>query len=439
MRATVDLEKDETIIGATGNCTTQSQNFGLNINPGFQFAASTMYLLSFDWRILGTSDGVMRIDVYSNGQALDIYWFPIAVKGDSGTVKFPFTIPSTGNWTIRLLLQNGGGSIAIDHFRIYQDGVRPWRRDFENGIGLVNTLSQSHTFTAAEIAGSLNRTGIHRLKGTQAPDVNNGQPVTGDLTLGRFDAIVLLADSIHLPTPTVTGVFNAAGGQPGVASGAFVSIYGWNFTPLPYDNWGTSIVNGQLPKQLDGVNVTIGGKQAYVYAITPGQIDAQAPDVGTGPVQVVVTTSGGASAPFAATSQLYSPAFFPWPGNQPVATHSDYSIATKSGTFSGLTTVAAKPGDGITFWGTGFGPTNPFVPAGQEPAVLAPLTQNALTVTLAGTAVPVLGAVPSSYAAVYQIAIQIPASMPDGDYPIVANVNGAQSPANFSLTVQHAQ
>ena len=37
---------------------------------------------------------------------------------------------------------------------------------------------------------------------------------------------------------------------------------------------------------------------------------------------------------------------------------------------------------------------------------------------------------------VYQIAIQIPASMPDGDYPIVATVNGVQSPANFSLTVQ---
>jgi len=60
-------------------------------------------------------------------------------------------------------------------------------------------------------------------------------------------------------------------------------------------------------------------------------------------------------------------------------------------------------------------------------------------VTLGGTGVPLLGAVLSSYAATYQIAIQIPASMPDGDYPIVAAVNGVQSPSSILLTVQHAQ
>ena len=119
-----------------------------------------------------------------------------------------------------------------------------------------------------------------------------------------------------------------------------------------------------------------------------------------------------------------------------MATHADYSIVAKNGTFSGLTTIPAKPGEVITLWGTGFGPTNPVVPAGQEPSVAAPPTQNPVTVTLGGTSVPVLGAVLSSYAAVYQIAIQIPATMADGDYPIVATVNGIQSPANFSLTVQ---
>jgi uncharacterized protein (TIGR03437 family) len=417
---------------------TKAQNFGLNITPaGLQFAVSTTYLLTFDWRVLNTFDGQMRIDVYSNSQALDIYWFPIAVKGDSGTIKFPFTIPAAGNWTIRLLMQSGGGSIAIDNFRIYQGGVGPWRRDFENGIAFVNPLSQPYTFTAAEIAGALNRTGMHRIKGTQAPDINNGQPVTGSFTVAPFDAIVLLADPIHLTAPTVTAVFNAAGGQTGVASGAFVSIYGSNFTPLPYDDWSKSIVNGQLPKQLDGISVTIGGKPAYVYAVTPGQINVQAPDVANGPVQVVVTTGGGSGAPLATTSQLYSPSFFPWPGNQPVATHQDYSIAAKNGTFSGLATVPTKPGEVITLWGTGFGPTNPAVPAGQEPAVQAPPTQNPVIVTLGGTPVPVLGAVLSSYAAVYQIAIQIPASLADGDYTIVAAVAGAQSPSAMMLSFQH--
>ncbi|HKE26893.1 MAG TPA: IPT/TIG domain-containing protein, partial [Bryobacteraceae bacterium] len=359
--------------------------------------------------------------------------------GDSGTLHFPFTIPFAGNWTINFLITNGGGKVAIDNVKIYQGGVGPWRRDFENGLVLVNPFGQPHTFSVADLAGALNRTGIHRIKGTQAPDVNGGQPVTGDLTLGPFDAIILLADPIHLGTPVVTGVVNAAGGQPGVASGAFVSIYGSNFTPLPYEDWSKAIINGQLPKQLDGVSVTIGGKPAYIYAITPGQINVQAPDVGNGPVQVIVTTGGGASAPLAANSQLYSPAFFPWPGNQPVVTHADYSIAAKNGTFSGLTTVPAKPAEVITLWGTGFGPTNPLVSAGQEPNGAAPPTQSPVTVTLSGTSVPVLAAVLSSYAAAYQIAIQIPASMADGDYPIVATINGAQSPSSSLLTIQRAQ
>jgi len=417
---------------------TQSQNFGLNITPAeLQFAASTTYLLTFDWRILDTFDGAMRIDLFSNGQSLDIYWFPIAVKGDSGTVRFPFTIPAAGNWTIRLLLQNGGGSIAIDNFRIYQGGVGPWRRDFENGIALVNPLSQPYAFTAAEIAGSLSRTGVRRIKGTQAPDVNSGQAVSGDLTIGPFDAIVLLADPIRLGTPVVTAVVNAAGGQAGVASGAFVSIYGSNFTPLPYDDWSKSIMNGQLPKQLDGLNVTIGGKPAYIYAITPGQINVQAPDVGNGPVQVVVATGGGLSVPFATNSQLYSPAFFPWPGNQPVATRPDFTWAVKNGTFA-KATVPAKPGDKIILWGTGFGPTTPVAPEGEEtPSDQTYRTSTLPVVTINNVPAKVLGAaLTPGIAGMYQVAIQVPASLADGDWPVVATIGGVSSPTGLALSVQ---
>jgi uncharacterized protein (TIGR03437 family) len=421
---------------------TKKGSVGVGINPtAVPLSAGVTYLLTFDWRVLETLDFDIGFQVFvtAGAQVLDHTYAPGVVAGDSGTTRFPLTIPSTENWTINILVLNGGGKVAIDNVKIYQGGVGPWRRDFENGFVLVNPFAQPHMFSATELAGALNRTRIHRILGTQAPDVNNGQPVTGDFTVGPFDAIILLADPIHLGTPVVTAVANAAGAQTGVASGAFVSIYGSNFTPLPYDDWSKSIIDGQLPKQLDGVSVMISGKPAYINAVTPGQINIQAPDVGTGPVQVVVTTGGGSSVPFSTNSQLYSPAFFPWPGNQPVATHLDYSIAAKNGTFSGLATVPAKPGEVITLWGTGFGPTNPLVPAGQEPMAQAPLTQNPVAVTLGGTPVPMLGAVLSSYAAVYQIAIQIPASMPDGDYPIVATVDGAQSPSSSLLTVQHAQ
>jgi hypothetical protein len=205
------------------------------------------YLLTFDWQILETIDYPygFQVDVSGNGQTLDHTFVPGVVTGDSGTMHFPFTVPTAGSWSISFAITNGGGKVAIDNVRIYQGGVGPWRRDFESGFVLVNPFAQPHTFSAAELAGTLNRTGIHRIKGTQAPDINNGQLVNDILTLGPFDAIILLADPIHLGTPVVTGVVNAAGGQPGVASEAFASIYGSNFTPLPYDDWSKSITNGQ--------------------------------------------------------------------------------------------------------------------------------------------------------------------------------------------------
>ena len=74
----------------------------------------------------------------------------------------------------------------------------PWRRDFENGFVLVNPLNTPYNFTWDELTGSFNRTNIKRILGTQAPEVNNGQPVTDTLTLNPFDAIILLADPIPL-------------------------------------------------------------------------------------------------------------------------------------------------------------------------------------------------------------------------------------------------
>src|ERR1019366_4379362 len=100
----------------------------------------------------------------------------------------------------------------------------------------------------------------------------------------------------------------------------------------------------------------MGGKAAYVYYISPGQLNVLAPDVPAGPITVTATTSAGTSAPFATTARTYGPAFFSWPDNQVVPTRTDYSYAVKAGPFAGAATVAAKPGDVIVLWATGFGP-----------------------------------------------------------------------------------
>jgi uncharacterized protein (TIGR03437 family) len=64
----------------------------------------------------------------------------------------------------------------------------------------------------------------------------------------------------------------------------------------------------------------------------------------------------------------------------------------------------------------------------------------AVTATVGGANASVYGgtaALASGYAGLYQVAIQIPASAPDGDAVVRATVGGVQSPAGVFVTVQH--
>jgi uncharacterized protein (TIGR03437 family) len=248
-------------------------------------------------------------------------------------------------------------------------------------------------------------------------------------------------DVAFIPTalPNITSVVNGASLQPGIAPNTWVTIFGSNLAGGT-DTWNNSIVNGNLPTAVDNVNVTMGGKQAYVYFLSPGQLNVLAPpDLPTGNVDVTVTTSIGTSAPFTATSSQYSPAFFLWPGNQPVATRQNFTFAVKPGTFPGTTTVSAQPGDVLILWGTGFGPTNPAFPGGVAiPSDKTYSTANTPVVTVNSSAVMMFGAAlaPGS-AGLYQIAIQLPISMADGDYPIQASIGGATSPTGVVLSVKN--
>ena len=55
--------------------------------------------------------------------------------------------------------------------------------------------------------------------------------------------------------------------------------------------------------------------------------------------------------------------------------------------------------------------------------------------TLNNAPIPVLGAALSGYAGGYQVAIQIPTSIANGNYPLVATINGVSSPS-VTLSVQ---
>jgi uncharacterized protein (TIGR03437 family) len=281
-----------------------------------------------------------------------------------------------------------------------------------------------------------------------ATDVGNvqiylaGNAANGDLTQN--------GDHIYVPAPyTLTpgaggggspaiatdGVVNGASFQPGIAPNSWITIQGSNFSSST-NTWDKAIVDGKLPTSLDGVSVSVGGKPAYVYFVSPGQINVLAPDAGTGSMSVTVSNAGGTSAAATATSQTASPAFFLWAGKYAVATRQDATWAVKNGTFS-TATVPAKPGDVIILWGTGFGPTTPAAPVGVQVPNDKLYSVNGVTVTIDNQPAQVFGAALSpGFAGLYQVAIQIPSNARDGDLPVVASAGGVQSPANVSITVQ---
>jgi hypothetical protein len=160
------------------------------------FNSGATYLVEFDWRILESIDGDVESSIWSAGNEISTYGVPGYISGDGGIANFPFTLEAGKDFSLKFLLGSGGGKVAFDNIKVSQGGVGPWRRDFENGFVLVNPINQPYTFTPDELAGPLNRTGIKRILGTQAPEVNTGHFVTGSLTLEPFDAIILLADTI---------------------------------------------------------------------------------------------------------------------------------------------------------------------------------------------------------------------------------------------------
>src|SRR5207248_276371 len=94
--------------------------------------------------------------------------------------------------------------------------------------------------------------------------------------------------------------------------------------------------------KLDEVSVSIGGQPAYVYFVSPGQINVVVPNVQPGLVNVTVTNFQGASAAFPATAQAAQPAFFLWNNTYAVATHPDFSYAAG---YSSRAIVAGEGGN----------------------------------------------------------------------------------------------
>jgi uncharacterized protein (TIGR03437 family) len=111
-----------------------------------------------------------------------------------------------------------------------------------------------------------------------------------------------------------------------------------------------------------------------------------------------------------------------------------YDIIGPAGTSLGYRTVAARSGDIISLFATGFGPTNPPVPAGRAFAGAAPLTNAARVLIDNVEVMPTFAGLSSG--GVNQINLTVPAGSGTGEVLIVATVGGVQTQANVVISLQ---
>jgi uncharacterized protein (TIGR03437 family) len=238
--------------------------------------------------------------------------------------------------------------------------------------------------------------------------------------------------------PEIAFVANAEGESPNIAPNTWLEIKGVNLAPAGDTRiWKDSDFAGStMPIQLDKVSATVNGKNAYVYYISPGQIDILTPpDAMSGMVPVVVTNNGVATASFGVEAQATSPSFFLLGGGPYVA--AEHAV---SGGLIGAPTLypgastPAKPGETVALFANGFGATSIPVISGQNtqsgtlsPPPVVQIGGIKATVQFAGLVAP----------GEFQLNVIIPPSLGNGDQSITATYGGVTTQAGALITVHN--
>ena len=123
-----------------------------------------------------------------------------------------------------------------------------------------------------------------------------------------------------------------------------------------------------LPRELSGTRVTIGGIDAPLYFVSPGQINYEAPaELPLGMAELVVIRGGQSSARRLVRVVKNTPGIFTAGSGLPIVVHSsDYSLVNAQN--------PARPGEVLVAFVTGLGLTTPAAVSGEpNPGMPAPL------------------------------------------------------------------
>lgn len=285
---------------------------------------------------------------------------------------------------------------------------------------------------------------------------NFGRDAAYDLAIGapREDGdrgivhVLYGVSSQTIPAPAISAVVGAGLSVPpveDVSQNGIVTLFGSNFFPADTSRsvTGADLVNGRLPTTLGGVCVEADGIRIPLFAIFPGQINAQADNISLAtdiPFQVI--TECGAfgeqrSNVFAVPAAPATPQFFFFvqnpDGRNPVAAVNATrgGLVGEPGLIPGASFARALPGDVVTVFMTGLGETMPRFGAGELPNAAAEVVLP-VRGTLGGfdLVFSYVGVTPGN-AGLYQANFPIPGGLVPGDYELVLEL-GDPSSANVT-------
>ncbi len=224
------------------------------------------------------------------------------------------------------------------------------------------------------------------------------------------------------------GVLLGAGFERGpVAPGSIISLFGQKLAPS--ELLASTL---PLPKKLGVVRVLIGDKEAPLFYVGPGQVNAQVPVelAADRQLQVMVETNGVPSAPEPIQTAVNRPGIFTLGGT--FGKQGAILIANTDRLAMPVTpNVPSEPvplGGYISIYCTGLGPTDPPVASG-EPGPATSAVKTPVTVTIGGqTASVTFAGLAPGFAGVYQVNAQVPAGVAPGNaVPVVLNQASFQS------------
>jgi uncharacterized protein (TIGR03437 family) len=213
-------------------------------------------------------------------------------------------------------------------------------------------------------------------------------------------APVYSADSIAHSAANVTNWY---------APNTFISIYGQNLGFTTRTISITDISGGTLPTALPGtgVRVLINSIPAYMYYVSPSQVNVLIPYLlAPGAATLQLEVNGVAGPPVQILLRDTAPGLFTQADNTTVlAVHGDWTLVTEEN--------PARKGEVIILFATGLGQTNPTTISGQLPQGARQIRDKLNfqvwldSAALDASAIDYAGVMPG-YAGVYQINVALP-------------------------------